>query len=170
MKRIFLLMGAIGREISILDILLPWRWMKTNYPLLNGRHPDPVTWRLRNVDESIVAAYLEIIAWAFCLDKPDDLFKLRPDDSLWALYDSYYRTDKFHFMGGVDNMELEEVCEGFETLCSSNKIDFHYHETTIEAQLHQIAEARGNCPISTEEQKKLHVALTFLPLIQGANE
>lgn len=145
-------------------------WMKTNYPLLSGRSPDPTAWHLPDIDDSIVAAYLEIIAWAFSLDKTDDLFKLHPDDSLWALYDSYYKTDKFHFMGGVDNLELEEVCEGFEILCAPVKVDFLCEEATIGEQLYRIAKARGNHPVSPKEQKKLCVDLHLLPLITGENQ
>lgn len=59
-----------------------------NYGLLAGRTPDTFPWHFPGIDDSIVAAYLEIIAGAFFLNQPSELFKLRPEDSLIVLYQS----------------------------------------------------------------------------------
>jgi len=70
---------------------------KMNYPLLKNRSSDIKSWRFDDIDVTITAAYLEVIAGAFFLE---DVFKLQPTDSLENLYKSYYKKNIF----GVDDM------------------------------------------------------------------
>lgn len=51
-------------------------------------------------------------------------------------------------------------------LCKPQAVDFP-GDAAIREQLQQIAEARGNRPVSPEELKKLRLDLRFLPLIAG---
>ena len=61
---------------------------KMNYPLLKNRSSDVKSWRFDDIDVTITAAYLEVIAGAFFLE---DVFLLQPTDSLENLYHSYYK-------------------------------------------------------------------------------
>ena len=61
---------------------------KMNYPLLKNRSSDIKSWRFDDIDVTITAAYLEVIAGAFSLE---DVFKLQSTDSLENLYRSYYK-------------------------------------------------------------------------------
>ena len=71
--------------IVIIDIV---RGGKMNYPLLKNRSSDIKSWRFDDIDVTITAAYLEVIAGAFFLE---DVFLLQPTDSLENLYRSYYK-------------------------------------------------------------------------------
>ena len=64
--------------IVIIDIATV-RGGKMNYPLLKNRSSDIKSWRFDDIDVTITAAYLEVIAGAFFLE---DVFKLQPTDSL----------------------------------------------------------------------------------------
>lgn len=137
-----------------------------NYALLAGRSPDASPWHFSGIDGSIVAAYLELIAGAFFLNRPSELFKLRPEDSLTALYNSRERKNRFLFLRISDNRELTEVALGLKALCEPLESDF-LEDATIREQLQEIAKARGNRPISPEERKKLRLDLHFLPSLAG---
>lgn len=139
-----------------------------NYGLLAGRTPDTSLWHFPGIDDSIVAAYLEIIAGAFFLNQPSELFKLRPEDSLIALYQSRGQ-NQFLFNRNCDNMELTEVTIGLEALSKSRDIDFLSKATLLE-QLQEIAKARGNRPVSPEEMKKLRLDLRLLPALTQSNQ
>ena len=82
---------------------------KMNYPLLKNRSSDIKSWQFDDIEVTITAAYLEIIAGAFFLE---DVFLLRPTDSLENLYHSYYKKNIF----GVDDMELELCAINYEKL------------------------------------------------------
>ena len=120
--------------IVIIDIATV-RGGKMNYPLLKNRSSDVKSWRFDNIDITITAAYLEVIAGAFFLE---DVFKLQPTDSLENLYRSYYKKNIF----GVDDMELELCAINYEKLCQTADIEFAY-QSTIYDQLKTIAQCRN---------------------------
>ena len=134
------------------------------YPLLAGRSANATIWKFDDVDPSITAAYLETIAFAFFLETKD-LFKLRPEDSLFDLYDSYYRTGKRSFFRlGMDDCELEECVGGFEALCKFSGTEFDCKKS-LRDQLRTIASCRKNQPPDAEEIKSLRLTMHLLPLI-----
>ena len=137
---------------------------QVRYPLLEGRSADASAWRLERIDPAITAAYLETISFAFSLDRPRELFRLRPEDSLFDLYDSYYRSSKRKIHWGVDNMELEECGEAFETLCRFSGAEFDCR-SSLKDQLRTIAAKRENRPLTAEEIRSMCVAMRFLPYI-----
>ena len=138
---------------------------KIRYPLLAGRNSDASVWQLDDVDPRITAAYLEVISYAFDLNRARELFLLRPGDSLFDLYDSYYKTSrKTAFLLGTDNMELEECGVAFEKLCRCSGTAFDYKESLRE-QLRIIAECRNNRAPDAEELKELRLTMWTLPYL-----
>lgn len=142
--------------IVIIDIA---RGGKMNYPLLKNRSSDIKSWRFDDIDVTITAAYLEVIAGAFSLE---DVFKLQPTDSLEDLYDSYYKRNLF----GVDDLELEQCAMNYEKLCQTADIEFAY-QSSIYDQLKKIAEYRNNQPVTTDEAACLGIKMIFLPLLKA---
>ena len=142
--------------IVIIDIV---RGGKMNYPLLKNRSSDIKSWRFDDIDVTITAAYLEVIAGAFFLE---DVFKLQPTDSLENLYRSYYKKNIF----GVDDMELELCATNYEKLCQTADIEFAY-QSTIYDQLKKIAEYRNNQPVTADEAACLGIKMIFLPLLKA---
>ena len=135
-----------------------------SYPLLAGRSANATVWKFDDVDPAITAAYLETIAFAFFLETKD-LFKLRPEDSLFDLYDSYYKTGKRSFFrSGMDDCELEECLGGFEVLCKFSGTEFN-HKEPLRDQVKTIASCRKNEPPNAEEIKSLKLTMHLLPLI-----
>ena len=132
---------------------------KMNYPLLKNRSSDIKSWRFDNIDVTITAAYLEVIAGAFFLE---DVFKLQPTDSLENLYRSYYKKNIF----GVDDMELELCAINYEKLCQTADIEFAY-QSSIHDQLKKIAEYRNNQPVTADEAACLGIKMIFLPLLKA---
>ncbi len=137
-----------------------------SWPLLAGRTADASAWRLDRIEPSITAAYLEVISFAFGLDSAQELFRLRPDDSLFDLYDSYYKCSRRNlFSGGADNMEMEECLGAFETLCRFSGAEFDYRNSLHE-QLQTIAANRDNQPPTAEEIKSMRLTMRLLPYIR----
>ena len=58
-------------------------------PAYQNRDPAFDTWVDGGYDDATARRLLSIISKAFRLDE-SDAFKLRPDDSVWALYRHYY--------------------------------------------------------------------------------
>lgn len=132
---------------------------KMNYPLLKNRSSDIKSWRFDDIDVTITAAYLEVIAGAFFLE---DVFLLQPTDSLENLYRSYYKENIF----GVDDMELELCAINYEKLCQTADIEFTY-QSSIYDQLKTIAEYRSNQPVTADEAACLGIKMIFLPLLKA---
>ena len=132
---------------------------KMNYPLLKNRSSDIKSWRFDDIDVTITAAYLEVIAGAFSLE---DVFKLQSTDSLENLYRSYYKKNIF----GVDDMELELCAINYEKLCQTADIEFTY-QSSIYDQLKKIAEYRNNQPVTADEAACLGIKMIFLPLLKA---
>ena len=132
---------------------------KMNYPLLKNRSSDIKSWRFDDIDVTITAAYLEVIAGAFFLE---DVFLLQPTDSLENLYHSYYKKNIF----GVDDMELELCAINYEKLCQTANIEFTY-QSSIYDQLKKIAEYRNNQPVTADEAACLGIKMIFLPLLKA---
>ncbi|MBP5641436.1 MAG: hypothetical protein J6X55_18315, partial [Victivallales bacterium] len=132
-----------------------------SWPLLVGRSADASAWRLDGIEPSITAAYLEAISFAFGLYSAQELFRLRPDDSLFDLYDSYYKCSRRKNRWGTDNMELEECCGAFEALgrFSGTKFDCR---NSLHEQLRTIAANRDNQPPTAEEIKSLRLTMHLL--------
>lgn len=142
--------------IVIIDIA---RGGKMNYPLLKNRSSDIKSWRFDDIDVTITAAYLEVIAGAFSLE---DVFKLQPTDSLENLYNSYYKKNIF----GVDDMELELCAINYEKLCQTADIEFAY-QSSIYDQLKKIAEYRNNQPVTADEAACIGIKMIFLPSLKA---
>ena len=132
---------------------------KMNYTLLENRSSDVKSWRFDDIDVTITAAYLEVIAGAFSLE---DVFKLQSTDSLENLYQSYYKKNIF----GVDDMELELCAINYEKLCQTANIEFAY-QSSIYDQLKTIAEYRNNHPVTADEAACLGIKMIFLPLLKA---
>ena len=132
-----------------------------SWPLLVGRSADASAWRLDGIEPSITAAYLEAISFAFGLDSAQELFRLRPDDSLSALYDSYYKCSRRKNRWGADNMELEECGGAFEALCRFSGTKFDW-SISLHEQLRTIAAKRDNQPPTAEEIKSLRLTMHLL--------
>lgn len=146
-------------------LLLTSGFGRVRWPLLAGRAPDASAWRLDDVDPSITAACLEVIFYAFDLAGPRDLFRLRPEDSLFDLYDSHYETGRrTSFFLGTDDMELEECARVFDELCRFSGEKFDYR-ISLHDLLRTVSRARDNQPPTAEEIKSLHLTLRFLPYI-----
>ena len=127
------------------------------WPLLAGRRADASAWKLDGVDVGITAAYLEAAGAEFDLTEPRDIFRLRPDDSLFELYDSRYRSNRW----SADNMELEECALAFETLCRFSGEEFDCRAPLREV-LRTIARCRGNQAPDVAEIEALHLAMKLL--------
>ena len=139
-----------------------YRW-----PFLVGRTADASAWRFEEINPGITAAYLETISFAFGLDTSQEIFRLRPDDSLFDLYDSYYKCSRpTFFRYSVDNMEMEECYEAFATLCRFSGTEFDYNRSLHE-QLRTIAANRDNQPLTSDEIKSLRLSMCFLPYLKN---
>ena len=134
---------------------------ETPWPLLVERSADASAWRLDGIEPSITAAYLEVISFAFGLYSAQELFRLRPDDSLFDLYDSYYKCSRRKNRWGTDNMELEECCGAFEALGRYSGTKFDCRKSLHE-QLRTIAANRDNQPPTAEEIKSLRLTMRLL--------
>ncbi len=134
------------------------------WPLLVKRSADATAWRLDGIEPSITAAYLEAISFAFGLDSGQELFRLRPDDSLFDLYDSYYKSCRRKNRWGADNMELEECCGAFEALCRFSGTTFDCRKSLHE-QLQTIVANRDNQPPTAEEIKSMRLTMRILPYL-----
>ena len=86
-----------------------------------------------------------------------------------ALSNSRERKSRFLSRRIGDNRELTEVATGRNALCEPPAVDFP-GDAAIREQLRQIAEARGNRPVSPEELKKLRLDLHFLPSLAGGGQ
>ena len=138
---------------------------RVRYPLLTGRAPDASAWRLEGVDPAVTAAYLEAVFHAFDRAGPRDLFRLRPEDSLFDLYDSHYKTGRRTcFLLGTDAMELEECAVAFDGLCRFSGAEFDCR-SSLRDLLRTIALNREDQPPSAEEIASLRLTLRFLPYI-----
>ena len=136
------------------------------YPLLKGRSSDPGVWRFGDVDPTITAAYLEAVAEAFMLDD-EDLFKLRPEDTLWRLYKSSYTR---HPLLSMDSMELEIFCTDFKNLCGSPEAEFN-SDKSLRDQIELISRFRNKRPFTERETNSLRLEMKFLaPLEQADNQ
>jgi hypothetical protein len=134
------------------------------YPLLKGRSADPCVWRFGNVDSTITAAYLEAVADAFMLDE-EELFKLRPEDSLRRLYKSRYTR---HPLFSTDSMELEIFCTDFKNLCGSPEAEFD-PDSSLRDQIELISRFRNNRPFTERETNSLGLEMKFLAQLEQAD-
>ena len=130
----------------------------SSYPLLKKRQADAAVWQLDDIDITITAAYLEIISDSFDICGDEEILKLRPEDSLFELYRSYYRKNKFY-----DDMELERCGMKFADLCKSPDVPFE-PESSLYDHLKLIAKCRNNQPVTDEECAELGIKMNFLQM------
>ena len=135
------------------------------YPLLKDRSADPGVWRFGDVDPTITAAYLEAVAEAFMLDE-EELFKLRPEDTLWRLYKSHYTR---HPLLSMDSMELEIFCTDFKNLCGSSEAEFD-PEDSLRDQIELISRFRKNRPFIEREMNSMGLEMKFLAPLEQADD
>ena len=134
------------------------------YPLLKGRSSDPGVCRFGDVDPTITAAYLEAVSEAFMLDE-EELFKLRPEDSLSRLYKSHYTRHPFL---STDSMELEIFCTDFKNLCGSSEAEFD-PDNSLRDQIELISRFRNNRPFTGNEMNSMGVEMKFLARLEQAD-
>ena len=134
------------------------------YPLLKGRSSDPGVWRFGDIDPTITAAYLEAVSEAFMLDE-EELFKLRPEDSLRRLYKSRYTR---HPLFSTDSMELEIFCTDFKNLCGSSEAEFD-PDNSLRDQIELISRFRNNRPFTGNEMNSMGVEMKFLARLEQAD-
>ncbi|MBQ9501708.1 MAG: hypothetical protein IJU70_06090 [Lentisphaeria bacterium] len=134
------------------------------WPLLANRTSDPGAWRFDDVEPSVTAAYLEAVSQAFALED-GDVFMLRPGDSLWELYRSYYKSAFY----SCDDMELEMCCEAFEKLCGSPEAKFD-HTLSLRDQLKIISQYRNDRPVTEGEKNYMGLEMRFLPVLAPQND
>ena len=134
------------------------------YPLLKGRSSDPGVWRFGDVDPTITAAYLEAVSEAFMLDK-EELFKLRPEDSLLRLYKSRYTRNPLLSM---DSMEFEIFCTDFKKLCGSSEAEFDPGDS-LRDQIELISRFRNNRPFTGNEMNSMGLEMKFFARLEQAD-
>ena len=134
------------------------------YPLLKGRSSDPGVWRFGDVDPTITAAYLEAVSEAFMLDE-EELFKLRPEDSLSRLYKAHYTR---HLLLSTDSMELEIFCTDFKNLCGSPEAEFK-SDKSLRDQIELISRFRNNRPFTERETNSLGLKMKYLAPLEPAD-
>ena len=85
-----------------------------SWAYLRNRTPDPDLWRRHYpvVEQTTVITVLGLIRDEFHLRR-DDIYRLRPDDRLMAIYRAAYPR------GGADAMEFRNVSTRMRHLCSS---------------------------------------------------
>ena len=142
--------------LILIGVFMRRQWGIT-YPLLKGRSSDPGVWRFGDVDSTITAAYLEAVSEAFMLDE-EDLFKLRPEDSLRRLYKSHYTR---HPLLSMDSMELEISCTDFKNLCGSPEAEFD-PDDSLRDQIELISRFRNNRSFTERETNSLGLEMKFL--------
>ena len=76
-------------------------------PAYQNRDPAFDTWVDGGYDDATARRLLSIISKAFRLDE-SDAFKLRPDDSVWALYRHYYPR-RSGWRGWIDSVRADEL-------------------------------------------------------------
>jgi len=155
---------VIGFVFFVIIVIAVACWGDVVWPLLANRPSDPGAWRFDDVEPSVTAAYLEAVSLAFWL-KEGEVFMLRPGDSLWELYRSYYKST-FH---SCDDMELEMCCEAFEKLCGSPDAKFD-HKLSLRDQLKIISQYRNNRPVTEDEKNYMGLEMSLLPVLAPRND
>ena len=150
--------------LILMGVAMRKQWGIT-YPLLKGRSADPCVWRFGDVDPTITAAYLEAVSEAFMLDG-EELFKLRPEDSLWRLYKSRYTR---HPLLSTDSMELEIFCTDFKNLCGSSEAEFD-PEDSLRDQIELISRFRKNRPFIEREMNSMGLEMKFLAPLEQTDD
>ena len=164
-ERIVFMTGILILLIILILVGVAMRRQRgITYPLLKGRSADPGIWRFGDVDPTITAAYLEAVADAFMLDE-EDLFKLRPEDTLWRLYKSSYTR---HPLLSMDSMELEISCTDFKNLCGSSEAEFD-PDKSLRDQIKLISRFRNNRPFAERETNSLGLKMKFLVQLEQAD-
>ena len=131
------------------------------YPLLKDRSARIGIWRFDDVHPTITAAYLEAVSEAFMLDD-EDVFKLRPEDTLGNLYKSRYKRRQ---LLAADSMEFEIFCTDFNNLCGSSDVKFD-PDNSLRDQIRLISRFRNNRPFTDGEMNSMGWKMNFLAALE----
>ena len=122
-----------------------------SYEILAGRSGQKL--HIDNVDESITDCVLSIICEAFDIN-PDDKDKIREQDSVKAIYDSWY---KINFLN-MDDCELERFFGMLQRLINQeidNSEAEKYTKMGIGEMIALAARIRNNQPVSDSEKEDI---------------
>ena len=122
-----------------------------SYEILAGRSGQKL--HIDNVDESITDCVLSIICEAFDIN-PDDKDKIREQDSVKAIYDSWY---KINFLN-MDDCELERFFGMLQRLINQeidNSEAEKYTKMGIGEMIALAARIRNNQPVSDSEKENI---------------
>ena len=122
-----------------------------SYEILAGRPGQKL--HIDNVDESITDCVLSIICAAFDIN-PDDKDKIREQDSVKAIYDSWY---KINFLN-MDDCELERFIGMLQRLINQeidNSEAEKYTKMSIGEMIALAARIRNNQPVSDSEKENI---------------
>ena len=123
----------------------------SSYEILAGRSGQKL--HIDNVDESITDCVLSIICEAFDIN-PDDKDKIREQDSVKAIYDSWYKNNVLH----MDDCELERFIGMLQRLINQeidNSEAEKYTKMGIGEMIALAARIRNNQPVSDSEKENI---------------
>lgn len=122
-----------------------------SYEILAGRSGQKL--HIDNVDESITDCVLSIICEAFDIN-PDDKDKIREQDSVKAIYDSWYKNNFLN----MDDCELERFIGMLQRLINQeidNSEAEKYTKMSIGEMIASAARIRNNQPVSDSEKENI---------------
>ena len=122
-----------------------------SYEILAGRSGQKL--HIDNVDESITDCVLSIICEAFDIN-PDDKDKIREQDSVKAIYDSWYKNNFLN----MDDCELERFFGMLQRLINQeidNSEAEKYTKMSIGEMIASAARIRNNQPVSDSEKENI---------------
>ena len=122
-----------------------------SYEILAGRPGQKL--HIDNVDESITDCVLSIICEAFDIN-PDDKDKIREQDSVKAIYDSWYKNNFLN----MDDCELERFIGMLQRLINQeidNSEAEKYTKMGIGEMIALAARIRNNQPVSDSEKENI---------------
>jgi|GEM_PF-6757556 len=122
-----------------------------SYEILAGRPGQKL--HIDNVDESITDCVLSIICEAFDIN-PDDKDKIREQDSVKAIYDSWYQPNFLN----MDDCELERFIGMLQRLINQeidNSEAEKYTKMGIGEMIALAARIRNNHPVSDSEKEDI---------------
>ncbi len=122
-----------------------------SYEILAGRPGQKL--HIDNVDESITDCVLSIICEAFDIN-PDDKDKIREQDSVKAIYDSWYKNNFLN----MDDCELERFIGMLQRLINQeidNSEAEKYTKMSIGEMIALAARIRNNRPVSDSEKEDI---------------
>ena len=117
------------------------------YDILSDRAAE--IFSVDGADESITNAVLDIICAAFDID-PADKYKIRPSDSVMAIYDSWYENS----IVDMDDCELERFCTMLSILVSQ-KVQHDILKKSVGEIIAFAAKNRANKEVTSSELENI---------------